>query len=173
MHLAAIRQFCKLQDEDQSLIRAAMNQLNVSARAYYRILKLSRTDCRSGRERRHSIFTSGGGVAVSAEVDDWVISLLQGSWSSISRICLTRSRKWRTVLLLKANSVYAYKFSLSSSESLFWIIEVSEMELEIKRPDGDRTRYLGIDNGIVWFINHVLKTGFDPKQPRIPWMQGM
>ena len=38
-----IRRFCKLQDEGQSLMRAAMTQLNLSARAYHRILKLART----------------------------------------------------------------------------------------------------------------------------------
>src|SRR5260221_11397795 len=43
MHVGKIRQFCKLQDEGQSLMRAAMSQLNLSARAYHRILKLSRT----------------------------------------------------------------------------------------------------------------------------------
>jgi predicted ATPase with chaperone activity len=32
-----------LQDEGQSLMRAAMTQLNLSARAYHRILKLART----------------------------------------------------------------------------------------------------------------------------------
>jgi magnesium chelatase family protein len=43
MRVGEIRQFCKLQDEGQSLIRAAMSQLNLSARAYHRILKLART----------------------------------------------------------------------------------------------------------------------------------
>jgi len=43
MHLAEIRKFCRLQDEGQSLMRSAMNQLNLSARAYHRILKLART----------------------------------------------------------------------------------------------------------------------------------
>ncbi|HEX9839576.1 MAG TPA: YifB family Mg chelatase-like AAA ATPase [Anaerolineales bacterium] len=43
MHVGEIRQFCKLQDEGQSLMRAAMTQLNLSARAYHRILKLART----------------------------------------------------------------------------------------------------------------------------------
>ena len=43
MHLAEIRKFCKLQAEGQSLMRSAMNQLNLSARAYHRILKLART----------------------------------------------------------------------------------------------------------------------------------
>jgi magnesium chelatase family protein len=43
MHVGEIRQFCKLQEEGQGLIRAAMTQLNLSARAYHRILKLART----------------------------------------------------------------------------------------------------------------------------------
>ena len=43
MRVGEIRQFCKLQDEGQSLMRAAMTQLNLSARAYQRILKLVRT----------------------------------------------------------------------------------------------------------------------------------
>jgi magnesium chelatase family protein len=43
MRVGEIRQFCKLQDEGQSLMRSAMSQLNLSARAYHRILKLSRT----------------------------------------------------------------------------------------------------------------------------------
>ena len=43
MRVGEIRQFCKLPDESQSLMRAAMTQLNLSARAYHRILKLART----------------------------------------------------------------------------------------------------------------------------------
>jgi magnesium chelatase family protein len=43
MRVGEIRQFCKLQDDGQSLMRAAMTQLNLSARAYHRILKLART----------------------------------------------------------------------------------------------------------------------------------
>ena len=50
MRVGEIRQFCKLQDEGdvlslpkyQSLMRAAMTQFNLSARAYQRILKLAR-----------------------------------------------------------------------------------------------------------------------------------
>jgi len=40
-----IRQFCRLQDEGQSLMRAAMTQLNLSARAYQRTrsVKLAHT----------------------------------------------------------------------------------------------------------------------------------
>ena len=43
MRVAEIRQFCALQAEGQSLMRSAMTQLNLSARAYHRILKLART----------------------------------------------------------------------------------------------------------------------------------
>ena len=43
MRITEIRQFCQLQDEGQSLMRAAMSQLQLSARAYHRILKLART----------------------------------------------------------------------------------------------------------------------------------
>jgi hypothetical protein len=34
---------CKLDETSESLVRAAMSQLQLSARAYHRILKLSRT----------------------------------------------------------------------------------------------------------------------------------
>jgi magnesium chelatase family protein len=43
MRVGEIRQFCKLQDEGQSLMRSAMTQLNLSARGYHRVLKLART----------------------------------------------------------------------------------------------------------------------------------
>ena len=45
MHIGEIRKFCKLQDDGQSLMRAAMTQLNLSARAYHRMqsVKLART----------------------------------------------------------------------------------------------------------------------------------
>jgi len=44
MRAGEIRQFCKLQDEGQSLMRVAISQLNLSARAYHRILKLARSE---------------------------------------------------------------------------------------------------------------------------------
>jgi magnesium chelatase family protein len=43
MRLVEIRHFYKVGDEGQRLMRAAMKQLNLSARAYHRILKLART----------------------------------------------------------------------------------------------------------------------------------
>lgn len=43
MRIGEIRQFCKLPEDGQSLRRAAMSQLNLSARAYHRILKQART----------------------------------------------------------------------------------------------------------------------------------
>ena len=38
-----VRQFCQVEPTGQSLLKAAMNQLHFSARAFHRILKLSRT----------------------------------------------------------------------------------------------------------------------------------
>ncbi|MBL6959691.1 MAG: ATP-binding protein, partial [Anaerolineales bacterium] len=43
MRVAEVRQFCELDEAGQTLIKAAMTQLQLSARAYHRILKLSRT----------------------------------------------------------------------------------------------------------------------------------
>lgn len=43
MRLADIRTFCKLDETSESLMRSAMSQLNLSARAYHRVLKLART----------------------------------------------------------------------------------------------------------------------------------
>ena len=43
MRVGEIRQFCRVGEEGQRLMRAAMTQLNLSARAYHRILKLART----------------------------------------------------------------------------------------------------------------------------------
>lgn len=45
MPVGEIRQFCKLPEEGQSLMRVAMSQLNLSARAYHctRSVKLART----------------------------------------------------------------------------------------------------------------------------------
>ena len=43
MRVAEVRQFCKLDETGQTLIKTAMNQLQLSARAYHRILKLART----------------------------------------------------------------------------------------------------------------------------------
>ena len=43
MHPAEIRKFCQLDTTSQSLMRSAMNQMQLSARAYHRVLKLART----------------------------------------------------------------------------------------------------------------------------------
>jgi len=43
MHPAEVRQFCGLDEPCRALMRAAMNQMQLSARAYHRILKLART----------------------------------------------------------------------------------------------------------------------------------
>jgi magnesium chelatase family protein len=38
-----VREICRLDETDRSLVRAAMQQLQMSARAFHRILKLART----------------------------------------------------------------------------------------------------------------------------------
>ena len=38
-----VRQFCELDDPGRALVRAAMEQMGLSARAYHRMLKLART----------------------------------------------------------------------------------------------------------------------------------
>jgi len=38
-----VREFCRVEDQAQSLLKAAMKQLYLSARAFHRILKLART----------------------------------------------------------------------------------------------------------------------------------
>ena len=43
MRVAEVCKFCKLDETGDSLVRAAMSQMNLSARAYHRILKLART----------------------------------------------------------------------------------------------------------------------------------
>ncbi len=43
MHPAEVRQYCSLDEPCRALMRAAANQLQLSARAYHRILKLART----------------------------------------------------------------------------------------------------------------------------------
>jgi magnesium chelatase family protein len=43
MRPAEVRRFCELDETSRALMRSAMNQLQLSARAYHRILKLART----------------------------------------------------------------------------------------------------------------------------------
>jgi magnesium chelatase family protein len=43
MRLSEIRQFCHLDENSEKLMRAAMAQMNLSARGYHRVLKLART----------------------------------------------------------------------------------------------------------------------------------
>lgn len=43
MRVAEVRKFCKLDEAGDNLVRAAISQLNLSARGYHRVLKLART----------------------------------------------------------------------------------------------------------------------------------
>ena len=50
MHPAEVRQYCQLDDTSRSLMRSAMTQMQLSARAYHRVLKLARTIADLARE---------------------------------------------------------------------------------------------------------------------------
>jgi len=43
MGVAEVRKFCELDNESRALIKSAMSQMQLTARAYHRILKLART----------------------------------------------------------------------------------------------------------------------------------
>jgi magnesium chelatase family protein len=43
MRPADVRKFCVLDESGQALMQTAMNQLQLSARAFHRVLKLART----------------------------------------------------------------------------------------------------------------------------------
>jgi magnesium chelatase family protein len=50
-----IKQYCALNEESVDLLRAAMNQLHLSARTYNRILKLARTIADLGKSDKISL----------------------------------------------------------------------------------------------------------------------
>ncbi len=74
IRVGEIRQFCKLQEEGQSLMRAAMTQLNLSARAYHRILKLARTiaDLAGSEEIQSPHLAEALRASESSKVDEGV-----------------------------------------------------------------------------------------------------
>ena len=43
MRVAEVRKFCKLDEASESLVRAAMSLMDLSARGSHRVLKLART----------------------------------------------------------------------------------------------------------------------------------
>ena len=45
MNTKQIREYCKLDDKSKTLLKSAMERLNLSARAFDRILKVARTIC--------------------------------------------------------------------------------------------------------------------------------
>ena len=47
------RQFCQLDDECQNLLKAAMTELGLSARAHDKVLRVARTIADLDRQRRH------------------------------------------------------------------------------------------------------------------------
>src|SRR5215217_7518965 len=81
MRVGEIRQFCKLPEEGQSLMRAAMSQLNLSARAYHRILKLARTIADlAGREEIQSVHLAEALQYRPKLMLNWLSDTLAISW---------------------------------------------------------------------------------------------
>jgi magnesium chelatase family protein len=85
MRVGEIRQYCKLPEDGQSLMRAAMSQLNLSARAYHRILKLARTIADlAGNEEIESVHLAEAlHASQPAEVDLELASYLSSNYSSL------------------------------------------------------------------------------------------
>jgi magnesium chelatase family protein len=76
MRAGEIRQFCKLPEEGQRLMRAGVIQLNLSARAYHRIPKLARTIADlAGCEQAQSVRLAGALHLRRAEIDDRIKQL--------------------------------------------------------------------------------------------------
>lgn len=60
---AEIREYCPIDEAGRSLLKAAMQQLAMSARAFYRVLKLARTIADlTGSERAHVGFRVKPGI---------------------------------------------------------------------------------------------------------------
>jgi magnesium chelatase family protein len=80
IRIGEITQFCKLQDEGQSLMRAATPQLNLSARAYHhtRSVKLARriADLASSDDIHSAHLAEALHASRPSEIDDWRINVL-------------------------------------------------------------------------------------------------
>ena len=74
MRIGEIRQLCKLRDDGRSLMRAAITQLNLSACAYHRILKLARkiADLAGSEEIQPERFANALHASQPPKVDDGV-----------------------------------------------------------------------------------------------------
>jgi magnesium chelatase family protein len=93
MRVAEVRKFCKLDETGDSLVRAAMSQLNLSARAYHRILKLARTiaDLLTGSEHIQTPHLAEAlqyrpkGTSFSTKFPHMVLCMiLAGLWASLT-----------------------------------------------------------------------------------------
>ncbi|MBI3165253.1 MAG: ATP-binding protein [Chloroflexi bacterium] len=106
MRVGEVRQFCKLQDEGQSLMRAAMSQLNLSARTI--------ADLAGSEEIQPTYLAEALHASQSSEVDDGVIknSLLGWSymWRYLYVLILSRSGfQWHVIT---QNSIAANRYPL-------------------------------------------------------------
>ena len=69
MRPAEVRQFCALDEASRSLMKTAMSQLNLSARAYHRVLKLARTIADLAGSEFDPDRPSGGGITIPSAAD--------------------------------------------------------------------------------------------------------
>jgi magnesium chelatase family protein len=78
---AHIREYCEWDDTSKALMRSAMNQLGMSARAFHRVLKLARTIADlAGAERIQAAHLAEAIHLRSAEkanVTRWLLSLIE------------------------------------------------------------------------------------------------
>ena len=89
---AEVQRFCQVDEEGKNLMRAAVRQMDLSARSYHRVLKLARTIADLAGEEAIQTQFLGRGVAVSAaesgvEIDYHArnITILTASSSACSR----------------------------------------------------------------------------------------
>jgi Magnesium chelatase, subunit ChlI C-terminal len=78
MRVAEVSQFCKLDEAGESLIRAAMGQMNLSARGYHRVLKLARTiaDLAGSEQSRWCIWRRPCSIVPKFSCREWRMDTL-------------------------------------------------------------------------------------------------
>jgi magnesium chelatase family protein len=76
MRVAEVRQYCKLDAAGESLVRAAMGQMNLSARGYQRVLKLARRSRTWQDASRYRLSTSPRCCSIG-----------RGWWDRVGEVC--------------------------------------------------------------------------------------
>ena len=111
MRPAEVRQFCDLDDTSRSLMKTAMNQLQLSARAYHRILKLARTIADLAGSEKIGPSHLAEALAVSSAGDDI------GCFELLEHLCNQDAPEVRILQQANLSSVEATNF-LSTKRSV-------------------------------------------------------